>query len=317
MRAATRTFWRRFVPAGIRRARRVVLRLPTLVDRAVTLRRHRSLRAARGVAQTLLAHPLRPHLEDDYTLILIACRLGLRITTDPAAPCAAAIHWRDATHRPPNPLLEGRAASLPVINLRANDISKTRVEQVMRAVFGYGLAVDPLTTRGPLVEKSDLNGLHDARILTGPLPSRLEGRVYQRLIGQRCAGDCVEELRVPVMGDRIPFVLRKYKRLQDRLALSTRGTLAETEDVLDEREITRLIEFSRGMGVDFGELDVIRDDVTGRIHVLDANSTPAAWFAGFSPADRLATIDRLAEAFEAAFLGGPASGRPAVGAAGR
>lgn len=303
MQATLRAALRRYIPAGVRRARRVVLRLPVVIDRWAKIRRRSSLRMARGAPHTILSHPLRPHLEDDYTLTLIACRLGLRITTDPTAACAAAIHWRDATHRPPNPVLERLASKLPVINLLANDISKTRVEEVMRQAFGYGLALDPLTTAGPLIEKSDRNALHDARVLAGPLPGRREGCVYQRLIGRR-RGDFVEEFRIPVVGNRIPFVLLKYKRSAERLALSIRGTIVAPQSVLDDAEIDRLLAFSRGMGIDFGELDVIRDDGDGRIHLLDANNTPSAWFAGFTAADRQATIDLLAEAFEAAFLGG-------------
>lgn len=310
MQATLRATVRRFIPARVRPALRVVLRLPVVIDRWAKIRRRMSLRVARGAPHTILSHPLRPRLWDDYTLTVIACRLGLRITADPTAACAAAIHWRDATHRPPNPVLERLASSVPVINLWGNDISKTRVEEVMRQVFGYGLAVDPLTTAGPLIEKSDLNALHDARILVGPLPSRREGCVYQRLIGRR-RGDFVEEFRIPVVGNRIPFVLLKYKRPPERLALSIRGTIAAAQSVLDETEIERLLAFSRGMGINFGELDVIRDDGDGRLHLLDANNTPSTRFAGFSPAGRQATIDQLAEAFEAAFLGGSnvASGR--------
>jgi len=299
---AFRAMCRRVVPPGIRRARRVLARLPAVMARAAQRRRQRSLRLARGAPDTLLMHPCRAHVEEDYTVNLIACRLGLQLTSDPRARFSAALHWLDATRRPPNPLLEQLAASLPVINLRANDISKTRVDAVMQEVFGYGLAVDPCTMVGPLLEKSDLNALHDGRILAGPLPRRREGRVYQMLVRGRRDGDVIEELRVPVLGKRVPFVYLKYKRMRDPLALSTRGTITEPASVCAPSEIDALVAFARAMGIDFGEFDVIRHHVDGRLYVLDANTTPAVRFVGVSAADRRATIDRLAEAFDDVFL---------------
>jgi hypothetical protein len=249
-------------------------------------------------------HPFRPHIEDDYTLTLIACRLGLRLTTDPRRECAAAMHWHDTTRRPRNLILEDRAVSMPVINLHGNDISKTRVDTVMREVFGYGLAVDPLTTHGPLVEKADANALHDGRIVAGPLAATTPGRVYQRLIRGRHVGHLVEEIRVPIVGERVPFVHLKYKKSVDPLALSVRGTIVDASTVLDPHECESLVRLARALGIDFGELDAMRDHVDGRLYVFDANNTPCVRFVGVSWADRRATVDRLAEAFDDAFLRG-------------
>jgi len=264
--------------------------------------RHQANRRASGAPDTLLLHPFRPHIEDDYSITLIACRLGLRLTTHPPRKCVAAMHWHDTTRRPRNMVLEELAASLPVINLHGNDISKTRVDAVMREVFGYGLAVDPRATSGPIVEKADANALHDGRIVTGPLTTTTPGRVYQRLVQGSRVGSLVEELRVPFVGGRVPFVHLKYKQGRDPLALSVRGTIAEPSAVLEDGEIQSLIQFARVMGIDFGELDVMRDHADGRLYVFDANNTPCVRFIGVSSADRRATVDRLAEAFDNAFL---------------
>jgi hypothetical protein len=297
-----RAWVRRLVPPTIRRARRVAVRLPAVLARRSELRRERGVRMASGAAHTLLAHPFRPRIEDDYTLTLIACRLGLRITTDPGSACSVAIHWHDTTHRSASPVLRGRAASLPVINLEGNDIRKTTVDAAQHAVFGYGLAVDPLRTAGELLEKDDLNALHDGRILRGPLECRRAGRVYQALVRGREAGGFIEELRVPIVGDEVPFVYLKYKPVHAPLALSVRGTIVEPGGVLAPEELARLVAFSKALGIDFGELDVIRHDADGRLYVLDVNNTPSVRFTGVSAADRRATIDRLADAFERVYL---------------
>jgi hypothetical protein len=302
MRDAFRNACRRFLPPAVLRARRVAMRLPLAISRkAVQMRRH-AARKAGGQPDTLFLHPFRPHIEDDYTITLIACRLGLHLTTDPRARFSAAMHWNDTTRRPPDAVLEEIAQARHVINLHGNDISKTRVDAVMREVFGYGLGVDPLTTTGPLLDKSDLNALHDGRILEGPLATVAPGRVYQRVVRGRRTGDVVEEIRVPVVGCRVPFVYLKDKRADDPLALSLRGTIVEHGSVLTAAELGTLLRFSHALGIDFGELDAMRDDADGRLYVFDANNTPAVRFVGVSAADRQATVDRLAEAFEAAFL---------------
>lgn len=290
------------LPPGVLRARRVAIRLPVAIGRKVVQVRRRGARRARGQCDTLLLHPFRPHIEDDYTLMLISCRLGLRLTTDARARFAAAVHWNDTTRRPQDALLEEIAKTRHVVNLRGNDISKTRVDAVMRDIFGYGLGLDPLTTAGPLLEKSDLNALHDGRIVEGPLATTTPGRVYQRIIRGRRTGDVVEEIRVPVVGHRVPFVYLKHKRADDPLALSIRGTILEPSALLAPQEIDALIRLSQALGIDFGELDTMRDDADGRIYVFDANNTPAVRFVGVSAADRRGTVERLAEAFEAAYL---------------
>lgn len=303
MRDAVRAALRPFIPPGVRRARRVTVRLPDVLWRSADRMWQRATRRRAGHGDSLLMHPFRPHIEDDYTVNLISCRLGLRLTTDPGRDFAAAMHWHDTTHRPRNPLLEALARTVPVINLHGNDISKTHVDEVMTEVFGYGLSIDPLTTHGPLVEKADANALHDGRIVTGPLAATAPGRVYQRLIRGRHVANLVEELRVPVVGEWIPFVHVKYKKISEPLALSVRGTIVEPTAVLEPHECASLMRFARVLGIDFGELDAMRDHADGRLYVFDANNTPCVRFVGVSAADRRATVDRLADAFHSAFLG--------------
>lgn len=297
-----RNVCRQLLPPPVRRAIRIGLRLPMVIGRkAAQMRRHRD-RRARGQRHTLLLRPFRPRLEDDYTVTLIACRLGLRLTTDTRTSFAAAMHWQDSTRRPSDPFLERLAQSMHVINLHGNDIGKNRVDAVMHDVFGYSLSVDPRTTSGPILEKSELNALHDGRIIQGPLSTPASGRVYQKVVRGRRTGDVIEELRVPIVGHAVPFLYLKHKRADDPLSLSIRGTIIEPSALLTAHEIELLIRFSHTLGIDFGELDAMRDEADGRIYVFDANNTPCVRFVGVSAAHRRATVDRLAQAFEQAFL---------------
>jgi hypothetical protein len=59
-----------------------------------------------------------------------------------------------------------------------------------------------------MVAKSELNGAHDGRILTGPVQPDA-GIAYQRLI-DNCADDgCVEDLRCPTVNGEISVVFLK------------------------------------------------------------------------------------------------------------
>src|SRR5262245_43261570 len=62
------------------------------------------------------------------------------------------------------------------INGRCRDISKRRVEQVFAAVFGYPLAIDPLTHQGVCLRKNNqnfvyVNGVKDVQLVTCPIPA--------------------------------------------------------------------------------------------------------------------------------------------------
>src|SRR5262245_64207557 len=62
------------------------------------------------------------------------------------------------------------------INGRCRDISKRKVEEVFAAVFGYPLAIDPLTHQEVCLRKNNrnffyVNGVKDVTLLECPLPT--------------------------------------------------------------------------------------------------------------------------------------------------
>ena len=67
-------------------------------------------------------------------------------------------------------------------------------------------------------------------------------------------------------------------------------------------EQAKVLELARAIGLDYGEMDGLRDRSTGKFYVVDINKTP------FGPASRMAffpkrrAVKRLAEVFEAEFL---------------
>ncbi|MBF6604892.1 MAG: hypothetical protein IVW53_04845 [Chloroflexi bacterium] len=215
--------------------------------------------------------PEQPRLV--YSVWKICRELGLRVTETYGSDCVMAFSWEDTTvnRQPPAAPPLGRPR---LINERCVDIRKSTVEAASIAAFGYGLAVDPRTHVGRYVRKSEENAVHDGTLIEGPREPEA-GYVYQQLVDNVVDGDRVVDVRVPIVGRRIPFVYLRHRSERERFTqLHDRTEMRSTASVLAVREIELLLDFCALIGLEFGELDVLRDRHDGRIHVVDANKTP-------------------------------------------
>jgi hypothetical protein len=231
-----------------------------------------------------------------YKIWSITKYLGLKHSED-VSDCDILFYFEDKTYS----RLMTDYVALPgktTLNALAHDIRKDKVARVFEEVFGYGLSVDPRTHTGPAVRKSLENGAHDGRVVICPVDTPGTGVVYQRLIDNSYDGVTVQDIRVAVIGDRIPLVYIKERRIEDRFANeNTRCFLRSTDEALTEWEQERLFVMARRMGVDFGGFDVLRDRTTGRIYVVDVNKTcmgPPVQLPFF---DKVWAIHRLGQAF--------------------
>lgn len=213
-----------------------------------------------------------------FSIALLIHRLGYTATLSPDDDFDLAMLWEDATHVDPPPLFAEIAREKPVLNLRCTDISKRRVEEVFRQVFGYGSFVDPREFEGRCIEKSDENAVGGGSVVRCPVAPR-EGFVYQKLIDSVDDGVQVE-YRTPVILGEIPVVNVWHQRpFQDSLdgRVWLRTVPAEPSEVYTAAERERLLELCARMGFDFGEVDVLRSRDDGKLYVLDANKTPAGY----------------------------------------
>jgi GT2 family glycosyltransferase len=226
---------------------------------------------------------------------------GCTIATDPLAACDLAIAWDTNTFRAPVPALERLRSQMTVWNCDCVDVGKERVDWVFHQTFGYTSLLDPLVHRGPAVSKSNLNAAHDGVIVDCPIARRDPGRVYQRLIRNDQADGTVEDIRTPVFGGEVPFVYLKYRPIDSRFGqIDTRVTIEEAATAFSVEERSRLAQFARVLGLDYGELDVLRDREDGRLFVVDANPTPFGPPGALTPEARRVAVDRLVAAFERA-----------------
>lgn len=240
--------------------------------------------------------------------------LGYRSTTDPRSKWDLAIKWANSYDG--NPFLPKRASvlegvgkdsgHLPFLNLEAESISKDHIGQIFNEVFGYPVAVDPTIFTGECVAKSNWNALHQGRIIECPIQCREPDVNYQRIIDNEVAGGLVEDFRVPIIGSQIPFVYRKYRSIEnrfiDRKHTASGANLDEVENVFLKDETSMLKEFSKRLGLDYCEMDVLRDKKTGEIYVVDVNNTPSGPPLSLSTMEEKISILRLARTFEKEFL---------------
>jgi hypothetical protein len=252
-----------------------------------------------GSAMTVLFVPDIP-LEDHVAFKLCAL-LGHRMTVDPTQPFDVAFKHARGTHTSPHVLDDVPRLPGQVVNASSIDVSKRHVQDAFREVFGYDLAVDPTTCRGPMVEKSDKNAQHDGRILQGPIePGAVRpDSVYQRLIdnASRSPG-LVLDYRVPIQGDVIPLVYLKHRSLETRFqSINSFVELSETSDVFRAEEVEKLIRLARVLGIDYGEFDVLRDR-DGLIYVVDAANTPAGPPNGLPMDDARFAMTKMAASFD-------------------
>lgn len=250
-----------------------------------------------------------------YLAWKIARLCGLRLVGRPTENARLGSVFCDATHVP-SPPPSSLPSGVPIINERCLDISKERVELAHRRAFGYGMAVDPTTHAGPMVAKSDANAAHDGRVIIGPIERAEPGYVYQieidnrvdNIRGRRLPVPTVLDMRVTIVGGEITGAYRKYRAAGKRfLNTNDRASFHEPGELFSALEVERLIAFASDIGLDLGEIDVLRDNASGRIYAIDANNTPhsppgvlegplAAW----------PIMTAAARAFERQFL----SGRP-------
>ena len=252
--------------------------------------------------RTIITYPQRPR--PYHILYKMAHILGYRLTTDLRADAVACLAFRDTTVWEPDAKLTELAAIRPVLNCRCIDISKKHVGAVFERVFGYTLTVDPCTFTGECVKKSNDNGTHDGVIITCPIRRDEVDHscIYQRVVNNRIAGsDLVFDIRVPVYDGVIPFAYLKYRDANRRFDNCLRSVTVDVAEVLSPEEIQKTCALCRALGLDLGELDILRDLDEGRIYIVDVNKTPGTPVK-FSPRDRWTVLERMATAFERTFL---------------
>lgn len=264
---------------------------------------------------TVLFYPNLPGVR--WSIIYKYCQLkGWEISNDPNAPYDLAIHWQDTTHRRSDEVLEKLKKTTHVINGECADISKRRIDRAHQEVFGYSLIIDPVTFSGLAVRKSDVNATHNGEIVTCPLTieerdaAMADGWIFSRLLNTATVlpnldgREYARDIRVPFMGGEIPLCYLGYRELDSRFGFKkVYVDIVNTADVLSAHEVSHIGAFCSAIGLEYGELDVLRNLDDGCIYIVDANNTPSGPQEPLLPEQTREVVARLADSFEQNFVG--------------
>lgn len=222
--------------------------------------------------KTILFYPNKPRM---WSIVYPICHvLGYKITNDPTAKFDIAMAFEAETVRTPNKTLDMLAQKYHVLNSKCDDISKAHVDKIFLESFGYGLTIDPRTYKGRYIKKTNENGVHFVEIHDKPEEPE-EGFVYQRIIDQT-DGDSATDIRTFIFGEDIPFTLYRKHDIRDRFGDDTIiATRVDTDTAFSKDEQAAIIRFCKTFGLDYGELDILRDKNDGRIYIVDVNNTPS------------------------------------------
>ncbi len=190
-----------------------------------------------------------------------------------------------------------------ILNVDCTNISKSYVGEIFKTVFNYSLNVDPTEFTGEVVKKSDINGLHDGQIISCPVEeSKVDKEAsYTVLVDNTITEDdnTVEDLRVSIMGGQIPLVYQKRRNISNRFANVNESIIIGNKDRLfSKEEQSNILEFSDRMGLNLGELDILRDKKTKRIYIVDVNKTMTGPPPQLTRKDFLRALLILANGFE-------------------
>jgi len=198
--------------------------------------------------------------------------MGTRITFD------VAFHWNYNDIKTPvdeiDFLINGPQT---VYNISLRSVAKKWVDEHMTEALGYSSLVEALPGRDTVcvVKRNEQSRgqAHISKVIwdNNHLDKRHpDYRISQKFIETERDGAC-EEHRVFIFCNN-SFTVKKRKRFKDRFkSNASEYKLIETADIFSQEEIKGISRFTNSIGLDFGEIDVLRDNDNGKIYITDVN----------------------------------------------
>lgn len=189
------------------------------------------------------------------------------------------------------PKLKQNGKKIKLINLFLVDTAKGFVAESFEKHFGYGYKVDPLTYKGYCISKHNGNGTKSCFFLKCPIEANdiFKDHSYQKIIDYTDKKDpnTLYELRVPIVGGIIPCILFKTRNRGLRFTSKNRSIqIVNPLTYLTEQECHKIITYCRYIGLEMGEIDILRSHEDGQIYIIDVNNT--SWW----PPNKLGDVDR-------------------------
>lgn len=199
------------------------------------------------------------------------------------------------------------SSKLKFINLYLVDTSKDYVAKTMEENFGYTFKIDPKTFDGYCIAKHNGNGTKSCFFLKCPINADeiFHDHCYQKIINFTSDTDknILNEIRVPVFKNIIPFIFFKTRNKGLRFTSKNKSmNIVNPLQHLTAEECDKILSYCKNIGLEYGELDILRCENTKQIYIIDVNNT--AWWPPnkLGDADRNIALNLMWNAFLEAFM---------------
>jgi len=250
--------------------------------------------------KTFLFYPQYPSKRSVLHKILGV--LNYNRTNNPKFKFDYVINWQDTTFRKEIPFLTELNKKQHVINLNCNNISKKYVDNVFRSVFAYCTEIDPVTYKGVCVKKNNINALHDGQIIECPVDKTDKNYIYQKLINNTYNDHLIQDLRTPIIKGNIPIVFLRRRPIEGRFAREKNTSrIGNPDEIYSNEEKNKIRKFCEKMNLEYGDLDILRDNDDGKIYIIDVNNTPHGP-SQLSKKEKKHALQVLSDEFQKAFF---------------
>ena len=232
-----------------------------------------------------------PHFQKSTTYFMLR-KAGVQMSNKLNGKYDVGIYWDPRMDiNKQTPKLKQNGKKIKLINLFLVDTAKGFVAESFETHFGYGYKVDPTTFNGYCISKHNGNGTKSCFFLKCPIEANdiFKDHSYQQIIDytDKKDPDTLYELRIPIVGGIIPCVLFKTRNRGLRFTSKNRSIqIVSPLKYLTEQECHKIITYCRYIGLEMGEIDVLRSHEDGQIYIIDVNNT--SWW----PPNKLGDIDR-------------------------
>lgn len=157
------------------------------------------------------------------------------------------------------------------INGNLKSVVKSHIDKAHYDVFGYSVRINPLNHKGYCIEKPELQAApHSKSVVKCPCEPR-KAYIYARMIDTTTDELLRRDIRVIWMRG-IQWVFYKDKPIDWFFKNPHKFILAQDE--FSGKEVALINMFCEHIGLDFGELDVLRSNYDGKIYIVDVNNHP-------------------------------------------
>ena len=184
-----------------------------------------------------------------------------------------------------------------IINGRCNNVLKNNVDSKWEAVTGRGLSVNPMEFKGWCVEKTLKQGTNSGRFVMCPHPPKKDFG-YFKWVDTRDENMMLNDYRMVICGGKVILCLIKRKPQDNPFRFSHTGYIKVNEmHYFSTGEINNIVTFTQAIGLDFGEIDVLRSNFDGEVYVIDVNN-----LAGYGYFRDKEYVKYVSKKFKEAFL---------------